>query len=490
VIFPYILGAIFMLLFIAVLRALALKAKPLPSEPQFVPDDSSRILAEHMSAMLQNKTISLGPGATEEEKNEFVKFRGLLKKLYPRCFSAMEDIDLGCGAILLRLRGKGEKSGAVVLMSHHDVVPAPGEWKHPPFSGTIADGAIWGRGAVDTKGSLCAIFEAVESLLAEGFAPNTDIFISSSNAEEIGGEGAKCAAEYLEKKGIPVALVTDEGGRLYDNPMPGAKGRFAMVSVTEKGHGTLKFTAKSAGGHASASPLGKKNPLVRLAGFIMEAENHPPFRKKISPELKATFKAIAPYMSFPFRLLFVNLWLFKPLILAALPKVSPQAGSMLRTTCVFTGASGGDADNSAPETASLTANLRFIHHQPREESIKAICALARKYDLGVEVEKSGECCPVTDVKGPGFRFIAECIKDQFPEAAIAPMTLVAGTDARNFNPICHNVIRFVPLVMSKQQLASVHGIDENITLSSLVRAVDFYRSMLLKLQNKNLEEWI
>jgi carboxypeptidase PM20D1 len=486
--FAVILAAVVLLLLTAVFRAILLKARPLPAEPEVALNDAQK-LAEHMSTLLQCKTISLGEDATDEQKHEFIRFREVLKKQYPKCFSSMEDIDLGTGAMLLRLKGVREKGGAIVLMSHHDVVPAPGEWRYPPFSGTIAEDAVWGRGAVDTKGSLCAIFEAIESLLDEGFVPNTDVFISSSNAEEIMGDGAKRAVAYLEKNQIPVALVTDEGGRLYENPMPGAKGRFAMVSITEKGYGTLKFTAKSIGGHSAITQKGS-NPLVRLAKFITDIEKRSPFVRKISPELKQTFRAIAPHMTFPFRILFGNLWLFRPVITFVLPKVSTQAGAMLATTCIFTRASGSDADNVIPETASVIANFRFIHHQPMQESIEAIKTVARKYGIEIEVLKGGECSPVVDTKGAGFRFVSERIKEKFPEAGIVPMTLIAGTDARHYARICRNVIRFVPLVMNRQQLASVHATDENITILSLIRAVDFYRSMLIKLNDEPLRDWI
>ena len=73
-------------------------------------------------------------------------------------------------------------------MSHQDVVEATGEWKYPPFSGQIAEGRIWGRGTMDTKGSLCAILEAVEELLREGFTPSCDVYVASSCNEEIMGD--------------------------------------------------------------------------------------------------------------------------------------------------------------------------------------------------------------------------------------------------------------------------------------------------------------
>ncbi len=121
-------------------------------------------------------------------------------------------------------------------MSHHDVVEAVGEWKYPPFSGTIADGKIWGRGTVDTKGALCAILESVEYLLSKGFQPERDFYIASSCNEEITGDGAIKTVEYMYKKGIRPELVMDEGGSVMGNMM-GCEANCAMVGILEKGQG-------------------------------------------------------------------------------------------------------------------------------------------------------------------------------------------------------------------------------------------------------------
>lgn len=86
-------------------------------------------------------------------------------------------------------------------MSHQDVVPAEGEWSHAPFSGDIADGKVWGRGASDTKCSVMAFFQAVEELLAEGYTPACDVYLASSCTEEWGGDGApKIVAELGRKE--------------------------------------------------------------------------------------------------------------------------------------------------------------------------------------------------------------------------------------------------------------------------------------------------
>ena len=170
-------------------------------------------------------------------------------------------------------------------MAHSDVVPAAGEWDHPPFAGEIADGCVWGRGAMDTKGSLCALFNAVEELLAEGFTPPCDVYLASSNNEEIMGDGAPNTVTWLTDHGVKLDLVLDEGGAVIEAPMPGLNGKYAMLGVLEKGYADVRFTAVSAGGHSSTPPKG--TPLARLAAFVNRVETRPPFPVKITPPVKA-----------------------------------------------------------------------------------------------------------------------------------------------------------------------------------------------------------
>jgi carboxypeptidase PM20D1 len=433
--------------------------------------------ASHLAAMIQCKTINSGDSDNQEaEAQEFIRLRTRLREMYPRCFAEMEEIDLGGGALLLRLPSENSSEGAVVLMAHHDVVSADGEWKYPPFDGLITDEVVWGRGTVDIKGALCAIFEAVEETIEERVKPFRDIYISSSNNEETSGDGAPLAVKYFFDHHIKVDLVNDEGGRVYENPLPGVKGKFALVSVAEKGFGTIKFTAKSDGGHASAEV--KKMPIAQLAAFINHVERHSPFKIRLTPEIKRLFRVITPHMRFKHRFLLGCLLLFRPAIGIFLPRASPQIAAMLKTTCVFTVIEGGNTTNSIPESASVTANLRFIQHQPMDPSIAALRKIADRYGLKTEFVKGHDCSPTTDMNGVGFRFISSCIHRIYLGVEVAPMVLIAGTDARHFSRICPNTIRFAPFVMTRQQLASVHGVDENISVSSLVLAVDYYKLLV------------
>lgn len=467
-----LLGLLVLLLLIACIRAAAIKNRTPLGQPKKPDEAKAARVAEHLAAMLRVPTVNAPSIPAEETRREFSAFRGLLKELYPLCFERMERIDLGSDALLLRWRGTDAARGAVVLMSHSDVVPATGAWKHPPFGGEIADGRIWGRGAVDIKSGLCGILEACETLLGEGFVPACDVYVSSSNNEETMGDGAPRAVAWFKENNIKIDLVSDEGGAILEKPMAGLDGYFAMLGIVEKGYANVKFTARSKGGHASAPP--KNSPLVRLAKFMLDVEKHSPFKKEISTPVRQMFGALAPYMTFPFRLLLGNLWLFGPLLKAVLPGVSAQAGAMLQTTCAFTMAQGSAAGNVIPETASVVANLRFIMHQPMQESLAAIKTVADKYSLEMEVLYANDCSPYVDIENPSFQYVVDCVRQVYPEAGVAPYIMIGGTDARHFAEVCDCTVRCAPLIMDQQQLGSMHGLDENIYVDAMARGVEFY----------------
>ena len=456
----------------ACVRAALLKNPEKRGEPQPVDGEKAAKYAKDLSRMIRCETISVRESGPAQK---FARYRAELEQLFPLVHERLERTLIG-DAMLFKWRGTDPARGAVVLMAHSDVVPAAGEWDHPPFAGEIADGCVWGRGAMDTKGSLCALFNAVEELLAEGFTPPCDVYLASSNNEEIMGDGAPNTVTWLTDHGVKLDLVLDEGGAVIEAPMPGLNGKYAMLGVLEKGYADVRFTAVSAGGHSSTPPKG--TPLARLAAFVNRVETRPPFPVKITPPVKAMFAAMAPDMAFPFRLLFGNLWLFGPLLKRVIPKVSGQAGALLHTTCAFTMAQGSDAPNVIPAQASVTANLRFMVHQGREASLQALEKLANKYGLRMEVLYACDCSPVVDVHSAGYAYIRQCVREVFPEAGIAPYVMLGGTDAKHYAKVCDCALRFAPTVLTPQQLASMHASNENLSVDALARAVAFYRRVL------------
>ena len=465
-----LLGLLLLLLLVAVVHTLLT-----PSAVSFYraeePEEESLRLAHKLSAMVRCDTTS---HAGVDESDKFRAFHRVLEEQFPLVHRHLERTEID-GNLLYYWKGQSREK-PILLMSHQDVVPAEGVWEHAPFSGDIADGKVWGRGAADTKCSLMAFFEAAEQLLAEGYTPATDVYLASSCTEEWAGDGAPKIVRELQRRGVELFLLCDEGGGIIREPIAGVPGNFAMVGVFEKGKADVRFTAKSTGGHASAPAA--HSPIARLADFVHETETHSPFRKKMLPEVAAMFRTLSPYASFGLRLVFGNLWLFRPLLLLVLPKLSAQAGAMLKTTIAFTMQSGSDACNVIPQEATLCANMRFIPHQGERESLDMIRRRAARHGLTTEVLHSNDYTPPVDIHGEAFRLMQQVIGETFPGLASSPYVMTGATDAQFYQPICKSCIRFAPVIYGPEQMKGMHGLNETIEYSCLPGAVRFYRNLI------------
>ena len=465
-----LLGLCLLLLLIALLRTLLSPAKQSLWKPAADPEREKRY-AETLSRMVRCETVSR---KGEDQREKFLGFHRLLEELFPLVHEKLEKTEID-GNLLFFWKGKAHDR-PLVLMSHQDVVPAEGEWKHEPFSGDIAEGKVWGRGSADTKCSVMGFFQAVEELLKQGFEPEQDVYLSSSCTEEFGGDGCPKLVEELSRRGVKPFLVCDEGGAIVQEPIGGVKGCYAMIGVLEKGRGALRLTARSGGGHASYPP--KNSPIARLGKFVARVEKRDPMRVDFEPEVTAMFKTLAPYGPFYLRLLFGNLWLFKPLLKKLLPKISPQAGALLKTTVAFTMQSGSDAPNVLPQQASLTLDLRYIPHQRLEESNQVIRELAARYDLETEVLMANDACEPVRIDSPAYALVEKVIGEVFPGLPTCPYVMTGGTDARFYQKICDACIRFSPVMYGPEQMKGMHGLNENIDVRSLPGAVDFYKTLI------------
>ncbi len=469
-----LLGVFALLFCIAAIHAVRLKAPPPQPKPFTVGvhDIDAQKHASRLSRMIQVPSVS---ERGNPDQTKILQMHACLEALYPKIHNTMEKTNLD-GALLFKWKGSNPAAGKpILLMSHMDVVEAVGKWKYPPFSGTIAEGKIWGRGTVDTKGALCAILEAAEYLIEQGFTPQRDVYIASSCNEEITGDGAVKTVEYLFQKGIQLELVMDEGGAVMGG-MLGAEASSAMVGVVEKGRANVRFTAHSHGGHASI-PF-KHNPFARLAHLIDRVETKPPFKKKINPTVRRMYAAMCPHMSFLYRLFLGNLWLFGAILPPILSRMGGQAAALIQSTCVFTMAQGSHGANVIPETASVTANIRFAQHEPMQPTLGKLEKLSHKNHIDMEMITGYDCCPEADTKSYAYKKVVHQIRDTFGEIPIVPYVMLAGTDSRHYTKICNCVLRFVPLTFSESQQKSAHAVNENLNVDSLARAVVYYVDLI------------
>lgn len=428
---------------------------------------------DNFRKLIMQKTISDPDCGSSPE--DFAKFRELTWELFPAIRKACEYREFD-GAMLLRWKGSDSSRTPVLFMNHYDVVPAKAEdWKYPPFAAEIADGKIWGRGTLDDKGGFWAMLQAADELAAEGFVPARDIWFEMDCNEETFGTGARAVAAWLKDQGISFDMVYDEGGDIVREPISIAKGTFAMIGVGEKSVVNLKFTARSSGGHASTPE--KDTPLVRLGKFMAYVDNHRVFDVKLPPAIAEMLMVMAPYSDKVGKLTGKADKLSKPLGFL-MPKLGATTGAMAATTIAFTLIGGGEAVNVIPGEAWVVGDMRCSHHQGQESSIKAITKIAKKFGLETEVLQREPESRLADHKGEAFRLAAEAVMASVPGVdACAPYIMTGGSDARFFDDLSDQCIRFLPFTIDAEQMESIHGINECASVDALIPAVDYYRYM-------------
>lgn len=433
-------------------------------------------MAARLGEAIGIETISWGD--REIDHQAFDDFAAFLERAYPAAHQAMTRETVNRHSLLYRWKGT---SGAAPIgfIAHIDVVPVePGTeagWTHPPFEGAVADGVVWGRGAMDNKGQLIAMMEAAERLAASGFAPSTDIYFLFGHDEELGGvEGAGEIRKALDARGVRFAFTLDEGSGLGRGLIPGVSSPVALISIAEKGSTTLKFTAHAAGGHSSAPG---KDTAVSIAARAVLAVNDNPYPLEIDADMVKFLHAIAPEMPFAQRMMLANLWLTKPLIAGTLGK-SPTTAAALRTTTAPTMINGGVKVNVLPQTASAIVNYR-LHPRDSVEGVKAR-AMKQVEGLAVDVELLGgvEPSPQSSSSGPAYQAIEAATREIFGAVPVAPFLTLQGTDTRHYVGAADDNYRFTPFIYAPDDLARIHGTDERLKIEDLVRGVSWYEALI------------
>jgi carboxypeptidase PM20D1 len=441
--------------------------------------EAQRAMAERLSRMIQLPTVS----AEVDERGgaPFEAFVDLIDELYPRIAATLTRERFTDFGLLYHWAGRDSAADPVVLMAHYDVVPVdPSDaWTHPPFEGRIADGFVYGRGALDDKGPLLVVLEAVEQLLVSGHVPARDVYLSFGGNEETFGGGAQAIAATFRERGITPWLVLDEGGAVVDAPLPFVTGTAAMIGVGEKGILTLRLNARGTGGHASAPPT--RTAIGTLARSI-DRLTPGTFRPRTPLAVSRMLHSLSRSTSGPARPLYQAL--------AALPAVSARVfaalggepAAMVRTTVAATMQSGGTAANVLPSQASATLNLRLALGESVAGATRRVKRRIRDHSVTVEVVDGDEPSPESPTDNDQFALIGAALAASHPEATAVPYVMMAATDSRHFHRFSPAVYRFAPLSMSARLRATIHGVDERVEISELERGARFHRTLLERLQ--------
>ncbi|KNX36123.1 M20/M25/M40 family metallo-hydrolase [Luteipulveratus halotolerans] len=430
--------------------------------------------ARHLSELVRIPTVST-PDPADRDTEAFAEFPRALQSAYPLLHEHLDLTTVGDGGLLFRWQGASD-ARPLVLMAHWDVVPVePEQWSDDPFSGRIADGTVHGRGTLDDKGSLVVICEAVESLLAQGFSPSYDVYLSFGCDEEISGTTAPAAVDELRRRGVTPWLVIDEGGAVVEGVFPGLKKPAALVGLAEKGVLDVEIRTSASSGHASMPA--RHGAVARLAAAITRIDAHP-FPVSLTPPFVTMLQTLGPHLAPPLRPLLARADRARPALARLLARLGPETAAVVRTTVAITRLEGSPAANVVASTASAHANIRIQVGETVRTTLDRLTQVVHDPTVELHVVSAADPTPISPSDGPQFAAIRAAVAATYPEAVTAPYVMLQASDARHFHAISEHVYRFSPLAMTRAQRDSIHGVDEHVTIDALGRGVVFYRRLI------------
>lgn len=431
---------------------------------------------QNLSTLIKFETVS-NADYDKTDKAVFAGYRAKLKELYPNVTAASEYKELGNTAMLFKIKGKSSENPSV-LMSHYDVVPVEEDrWQHPPFCGEIIDGVLWGRGAIDTKITMVGIMEALEDLLADGFMPENDLYLSFGGDEEVGGISAPAVVDYMEANGIKPALVLDEGGAVVDGVFPGVNKPIAVIGIGEKGIAQVEFTATGSGGHSSTPPV--HTAVGKLAKTIVNLENKP-FKAQVTEPVAGLFRKVGPHSPFALRMVFGNMWLFKGLLGRLASVLGGEINAMMRTTVAATMAQGSKQHNVLPNVATANVNVRLLNNVNQQQAQAHFDSVCSK-DVTCRFISYRDASPYASTESQAWHKVEKAVGDTWRDAIVSPYLMLAGSDSRRFSRICRDVYKFSAMALSKEERGLIHNDNERIAVEKIDQCVEFFHRLIVQL---------
>ncbi len=437
-------------------------------------------LAQHLAGALRFKTISY-QDSSQFDGRQFDGLHQYLRTTFPKLHAALKLEKVNGYGLLYEWTGSDPGLAPIVLLAHQDVVPVEpgteGRWTEPPFEGKIAAGYVWGRGALDDKGSLVAILEAIEHLVAGGAQPRRTVYLAFGYDEEVGGRrGAARIAELLASRSVHPEFVLDEGGALTTGLVTGISAPVALVGIAEKGYVTVSLTAQAEGGHSSMPPPQTAVGILATGLTRLEGQQMP---RAIRGPTADMFDYLGPEMSFGARLVMANRWLFGG-VLAGRFGATPQGNAMLRTTTAPTVLQAGVKENVLPSSARALVNFRILPGDSVGSVLEHVRRVVHDSRITVQALEETQSNPsgVTSVDAEPFKLLARTIRQVIPEAIVSPWLVVGATDSRHYARLTPNVLRFVGSSIGDGDLRRVHGTDERVGVRAYADAVRVYLQLL------------
>ncbi len=437
--------------------------------PEIISVDTDKV-TESLSELIKCRTVS-DRNKENEDESEFVKFEETLSKLFSNVYKTCTLEKPSDRALLFKWKGKSSDA-PTVLMSHYDVVSVVEEdWEKPPFDAVIENGVLWGRGTLDTKGTLNGILSAAEMLIGEGFVPENDIYFAFGGDEEINGHGATDIVRLFKERKITPALVLDEGGAVVENVFPGVSKPCALIGIAEKGMLNVEYSVKGGGGHSS-SPA-PRTPVGRLSRACVRMEKKP-FKFRLTEPAAQMLDTLGRNSTFIYRVIFANLWLFSPVLNLLTKKTGGELNALVRTTTAFTQMEGSKGMNVIPPYARMVSNHRIMAPETTSSVLEKIKKTVADEKVEIKMIDGMDPSRISATDTEGYERLKKAVSGTWSDAIVSPYLMLACSDSRHWGEISDRVYRFSAMALSKEERGTIHGNNERIPLATIAKTVEFY----------------
>jgi len=481
-----IILAIITIVLIAVLPVIRLqsiqdKYRPSESMTQYeVRSEATNIFAKGLSY----KTISQVPRMIDSSA-----FEGLFDHLqasFPEVYQRLHIDTLSTHTLWMELDGAATNAENILFISHLDVVPVDPktlkDWKAEPFAGEIVDNYVYGRGALDDKASAFGILEALETLLSNDWQPSYNFYFCFGQDEEIGGRnGAGVAAAMCREKGITFRTIFDEAGTISVGSVPGLENTpVALIGVAEKGYISVEVNFEQPGGHSSMPD--KENAILSASAFITSLNEDPIFTPEFTEPLQGFMTHLAPEMSFGLKWAFGLRPLTNSLILNNY-QGSSTGRALTTNTAVATMVGAGIKDNVVPSSSRVVCNTRILPRYSVDDIVNAYSERAAEYGGTVQWYNDYGAAPTasSSFESEDFLTLGQSIRAIFPKALVSPYLTLGGTDSKNFDGLAEQMYRFLPIVLTPEDLPRIHGINERLHVDAYRDLCRFYMDLFQRI---------
>jgi acetylornithine deacetylase/succinyl-diaminopimelate desuccinylase-like protein len=371
----------------------------------------------------------------------------------------------GRGNIWARIKG-GDKP-ALILLQHTDVVPADEKfWTTDPLSGEVRDGYLWGRGALDMKGTGISHLATFLSLHRAGVELNRDLIFVATADEEAGGFfGAGWLIEQHPEIFRGAGLLINEG----DNGFDVDGERIFSVEVTQKVPVWLRLTATDTPGHGSTPNA--TSSVTRIVDALNRLRENP-FPARIIPPVSAYFAALGQNMTGEWVDAFADMAtaVRQPGFLEKLQQRSAFEHALTRDACSMTRMGASNKINVVPPEAWAEIDCRILPDRPAEEFVDDVRALIA--GTGVEIEVLMAFTPaVSSTSSELYRAIESVTAERHPGSRVMPAVASGFTDSHFTRDLGIASYGFDPIVMPGSESSRIHGNDERVNIAAFRQSV-------------------